>query len=93
MICNFNTTHMLFRTIDYLFGTRFQNHPIIQNIQNANCLIVSTFTAAPLYTKINNCPPNTWNGGSMREPLGSPEPYQKYFLFEYTIIHFCTVLL
>ena len=45
MICNFNTTHMLFRTIDYLFGTRFQNHPIIQNIQNANCLIVSTFTA------------------------------------------------
>jgi hypothetical protein len=36
---------MLFQAIDYLFGTNFQNHHIIQNVQNINCLVVSTFTS------------------------------------------------
>lgn len=36
---------MLFRTIDYLFGTNLQNHSIIRNIQNMNTLAMSTVTA------------------------------------------------
>ena len=35
---------MLFKIIDYCFGTNCQNHSIIKNIQNVNTSIVSGFT-------------------------------------------------
>jgi hypothetical protein len=35
---------MLFRTIDYFFGTNLQNSAIIRNIQNVNTLAMSSFT-------------------------------------------------